>query len=237
LAASAVVWCIHRVWFPVVSAAVQQLPDRGALHAGQFDWTGNSPRMLAESRFLALTVDLQHEGEARSPAHLQVEFGRRDFRVLSLFGFVSGAYPQDWFIPLTRSELEPWWGAWAPALLGLAWLMVVAGLMLVWMLLAAVYCGAPWLVGFFANRDVTWSGSWRLAGASQMPGALLMTIAIALYGFGLLDPLRSLLVFALHVAVSWVYLLAAPFWLPRHPDAASARSNPFNDERPGPIRH
>ena len=125
-----------------------------------------------------------------------------------------------------RTELGPWWGAWAPAILAMVAGLVVAGLMVSWACLATVYFLPAWLVGFFANRDLSLRGSWRLAGAALMPGALFMCAAIFLYGWGALDLVRLAVAAAVHWVMGWVYLFASPFCLPRHP-AAAAKANPF----------
>ena len=75
LAAAAVVWFLDTAWFPTIRAAILQLPATGKISDGKLVWSGDNPVRLAESRFLALAVDLKHEGGARSPAHVQVEFG------------------------------------------------------------------------------------------------------------------------------------------------------------------
>ena len=94
LAAGTVVWFLQSCWFPTIGEAIRTLPAQGELRAGNLDWTGPSPTSLAEGRFLAIVVDLDHTGEARSPAQVQVEFGRTGFKVYSLFGCGRGAYPQ-----------------------------------------------------------------------------------------------------------------------------------------------
>jgi hypothetical protein len=234
LAAGAVVWFLHTAWFPIVSRAIRQLPPQGELHAGWLDWSGDSPQTLAENRFLALTIDLQHEGSARSPSHLQLEFGRRDLQVLSLFGSAKVTYPARRSVAANRPELEPWWGAWAPPLLALVALGVIAALMASWALLATVYCLPAWLMALFANRHLDWSGSWRLAGAALLPGALWMTAAIVLYGSGILDLVQWLIATAAHFVVGWVYLGLSPWWLPRHPDVLTSHPNPFNKSKAPP---
>ena len=117
LAAGTVVWFVQRAWFPTIGEAIRQLPPEGEIRSGRLDWRGPTPVCLAEGRFLALVVDLDHTGEARSPAQVQVEFGRADFKVYSLFGCLPGAYPRSWAVAFNRTELGPWWGAWAPAIL------------------------------------------------------------------------------------------------------------------------
>ena len=144
---------------------------------------------------------------------MQVEFGRTDWQVFSLLGYVQGAYPPGWAVAFNRTELGPWWGAWAPAILAIVAGLVVAGLMLSWACLATVYCLPAWLVGFFANRDLSLRGSWRLAGAALMPGALLLCAAIVLYGWGALDLVRLAVAGAVHLVMGWVYLIVSPLLL------------------------
>src|SRR5207244_1535387 len=124
------------------------------IRSAQLNWHGDSPQLLAEGTFLALSVDLEHSGAIRSPAHVHVEFGRRDILVHSLLGYVQVEYPREWIVAFNREELAPWWGAWRPALLALTALGVVLGLLLVWYVLAAVYVLPVWALVFFANRDL-----------------------------------------------------------------------------------
>jgi hypothetical protein len=227
LAAIAVVWFMRADWFPVVTQALSHVPEQGQVRAQYLDWAGPSPTTLAENRYLALTVDLKHEGQARSPAHLQVEFGRSDFRIISLFGFCDRAYPRHWRVAANRLELQAWWGAWTPPLLAIAAIGTIAALMVSWTMLATVYALVAWLIGFFADRDLSFGGSWRLAGAAQMPGALLMSGAALAYGLGVVELPGFLVATGAHVVVGWVYVLVGPRLLPRRTDSASVKENPF----------
>src|SRR5947209_1020015 len=87
VSAGTVVWFLNAAWFPTVTEAIRQLPASGEIRSGKLAWPGNSPQRLAEGHFLAFTVDLKHEGEERSPAHVEVEFGRADLKIFSLLGF------------------------------------------------------------------------------------------------------------------------------------------------------
>lgn len=229
LAAGAGVWFLRTAWFPAIGEAISRLPEQGEIRGGRLDWHGDSPVLLADGRFLAIAVDLDHEGQARSPAHLQVELGRRDFQVFSLLGFVRGSYPAGRSVAFNHADLAPWWGAWSPAILAIVGGLALAGLILSWMLLATLYFLPAWLVGFFGNRDLRLGASWRLAGASLMPGALFLTAAIILYGLGALDLVRLGLAAALHLVIGWVYVVASPMALPRHPAAAEMKKNPFTN--------
>lgn len=222
-----VAWFMNRDWFPVISQAVDALPDKGEIRRGQLYWSGPSPLRLADGRFLALVVDLRHEGEGRSPAHLLVEFGEKDFKVFSLFGYVESRYPTEWDYAFNREELKPTWGAWAPAVLAIAVLGVAAGLMVTWACLATIYCLPVWIIGFYANRSLGLGGSWRVAGAALLPGALFMSGAIVVYGLGGYDLVRLLVAVALHMAIGWGYCVAGTLAVPRCPGVPRLKDNPF----------
>ena len=227
LAASTTIWFVHARWFCVIGTAIKALPPRAEIRAGRLNWPGNSPLTLAENTYLAISVDLKHQGIARSPAHIQVEFGQSDFRVFSLFGSYRGDYPRGWVVAFNQPELEPWWGAWAPAILALLGGGVIGGLMVIWAILAFIYLPVAWLVGFFNDRQLSLAGSWRLAGASLMPGALLMNAGLWLYGFGLLDVIQLTAAAAVHLVVGWIYLAYSPLSVAVHPSAEKQKENPF----------
>ncbi|HEV2392417.1 MAG TPA: hypothetical protein VG146_08645 [Verrucomicrobiae bacterium] len=227
LAAGVVVWFVKTDWYPVIAEAIGQLPPQGQVRSSRLLWNADSPVSLAENRFLALTVDLNHTGEVRSPAHLQAEFGTSDIKLISLFGFLECPYPRGYVVPFNRTDLGAWWGAWGPILLAITAGAVVLWLFCSWSLLATAYCLPAWLLGFFANRDLTLAGSWRLAGAALMPGALWLIGAILLYGLGWLDLVRLMVAGAIHFVIGWIYLGFATFNAPRHPVATEPAGNPF----------
>src|ERR1041385_4729190 len=155
--AASVVWFLRDGWFPTVREAGTQLPDAGQIRSSELDWRGKWPRLLAEGTFLALSVDLDHSGAIRSPAHLYVEFGRRDVWFRSLLGYMTVKYPSNWTVALNRQEMTPWWGAWPPVLLAGVAAGVVAGLLVLWFALALVYALPVWALVFFVNRGF-WLG-------------------------------------------------------------------------------
>src|SRR3954469_13095559 len=61
LIASVVVWFLDTAWFPVIAKAAQDFPSRGEIRHGRFDWPQKTPVVLAHGRFLALTIDLDHD--------------------------------------------------------------------------------------------------------------------------------------------------------------------------------
>jgi hypothetical protein len=232
VAALAVASFFYNAFFPVVLTAIQNLPDNGQITSGQLTWTGDSFQNLAEGHFLAIDVDLDHSGQLRSTADVQVEFGRDSVRVFSLFGYADLYYPANDVIQFNRPQLEPLWGAYRAEILFFIALSAFIALPLNWWLLATVYFLPVWLVGFFTNRDLSVPGSWKLCGAALLPGALLMSAGILLYGMGFYGLIAFAFIFAAHFILGWLYLLfALPFFT--RTSSAPARGNPFERSKKG----
>ena len=227
LASATAVWSVSHAWLPVCEQAIRHMPPQGEIRFGKLDWHGEPAERLADSPWLAFSVDLTHSGQTRSPAHIQVEFGQSDVRMFSLFGFLQEGYSPGWRLAFNRVELEPWWGAWVPQLLAGTAAAVLAGLFLVWAILATLYSLPAWLIGFFANRQLSWSGSWRLSGAALMPGALLVTTAAFLYSLGFLDLIQFTAAVGIHFVIGWVYFVVGTLALPHHPGVSGPGKNPF----------
>lgn len=212
--------------FPTIGAAIQQLPAQGEIRSGNLDWRGDSPQMLAEGRFIAFDVDLDHSGQLHSTADAQIEFGRNSARVFSLLGYSEFYYPPDWIISFNQTDLAPLWGAWKPEVLAMATIAVIVALMLSWAILATVYFLPVWLICFFANRDLNFRQSWKLSGAALMPGALMLIAAVFLYAIGLVDLIQLGFAFGAHFVLGWIYLFISPLFVPRIPTPVPKR-NPF----------
>lgn len=227
LAAVAVVWLLCTTWFPTVRQAIRNLPEQGEIRSGKLNWHDNSPLLLAESHFLAFDVDTNHSGALRSPAQIQVEFGRDDVRFYSLAGYREWPYAPEWNFGFNRTELQPWWGAWEPPILWLALGGTLAWCFISWILLAIIYSIPAWLGAFFANRELDPWQTWKLAGAALMPGALLLTAGIVLYGFGVLDLVELTAVLVAHILAGWIYVISGVRAAPKLPARQSTEKNPF----------
>jgi hypothetical protein len=224
-AVAAVIWVLSHGIFPTVDAAINALPDTGEIRAGRLDWREDSPQQLAEGRIIALGVDLEHGGALRSPADFQFEFGRDSLCIFSLFGEAEIEYPPGYVIAANQRDARPAWDAWSPDILALTAIGTFFGLLLVWLLLATGYMLPVWLICFFANRDLNFSASWKLAGAALMPGAALMSLALVLYELGVFDLVQLCFAFGMHFIIGWIYLFVSPMFLNR---ALSAeKKNPF----------
>jgi hypothetical protein len=226
LAAISIVWFLDDNCFPIARAAIRNLPDAGTISSGKLDWRGESPKLLAEGKFLALDVDLEHSGQIHSTADVQIEFGAESVRVFSFLGYAGFFYPVDRFAPFNRAELEPLWGAWSAEILFFAAAATAIGLLLSWWILATIYFLPIRVFSFLVNRDLNFRASWKLSGAALMPGALLMTTGILLYDFGLLDLVSFSFVFTAHFVLGWIYLAVSLVFIPRI-STATPKGNPF----------
>jgi hypothetical protein len=225
-AAASIIWFFDDGCFPTISAAIKKLPANGEIRSGRLDWHGDSPQLLAEGRFLAFDVDLNHSGQIHSTADVQIEFGRDSIRLFSLLpGYSEIFYVPDRVAPFNRTELEPLWGAWAAEILFFAAAAAMIGLLVSWWLLATLYFLPAWLLGFYANRDLNFRASWKLSGAALLPGALALALAFLLYDFGLFDLVQLSFAFGLHFILGWIYLFVSPLFLKRI--SPTEKANPF----------
>jgi hypothetical protein len=68
--------------------------------------------------------------------------------------------------------------------------------------------------------------SLKLSCSALLPGALLMTAAIILYAWGLLNLVTFCFVFAAHFILHWLYLLFGLFFFPGA-STGTRKGNPF----------
>jgi len=232
--AVAVLMVLGRGWFPAVTDAVHALTDFGSVRGGRLAWPRAEAVVLAQNRFLGLAIDLEENGEAGQIADLQIEFTRERIKLVSLLGYASLPYPVEMEIELNRQVLDPWWNAWRPAFFFAGGLGAVACLFVSWGLLATLYAVPVRILAGLAGRAASTGKCWRVAAAAQLPGALWLGGAILLYAAERLSLAGLGLAFGLHFVIGWVYLIGAPFCLPRKDDAApAAGANPFTPAPPG----
>ena len=226
LTATSVVWFLDESCFPAIRAAIQNLPATGEIRSGKLDWNSDWPMSLAEGRFLAFDVDLDHSGLIHSTADVQIEYGRETVRVFSLLGYMEFSYPADQIISFNRMELEPLWGAWSVEILFIAAAATIIGLLLSWWILVTIYFLPVWFLGYLTDRDLNLFASWKMSGAALMPGALLMAAGIFFYSFGALNLVQFSFGFCAHLVLGWIYLSVSLLFLPRV-STPSSKGNPF----------
>lgn len=233
LVAVAVLWFFNDSCVPPIAKAIRSLSATGEIHSGELAWHGESPVLLAEERFLAFDIDLNHTRELSCTSDVQVEFGRDSIRFYSLAGYADAYYPYNppnVVIPVSREDLEPLWGAWLPEIRAILVGVVLFGLFLLWQVLATVYWVPVWLLSFLARRDLGFLASWRLCGAALIPGAILLALAFFLYDFGILDLVQFSFVVCGHLVLGWIYLFTSLLFLPRC-EAGTQKKNPFETEK------
>jgi hypothetical protein len=229
LVALALLWFFNDSCVPAVDQAIRHLAGSGEILSGELAWHGEAPVVLAEERFLALVIDLNHTGAFHCTSDVQVEFGRDSIRVFSLLGYADFYYPYNppnQTIPISREALEPLWGAWLPEIQGGLVVVVSAGLLVLWTALATIYWLPVWLVSYLAGRELGLLAAWRLAGASLLPCGLLLALGIFLFDFGVLDLVQISFVIGAHLLLGWIYLFVSLLFLPSH-GSQKTKKNPF----------
>lgn len=231
LVASSVTWLLKTGWFPVIAEAIDALPDQAAIRNQRLEWPARPTAPLAENSFLSIRVDLEDAFPSGRSADVQLLLGNTGLKTRSLLGFVAVPYPAGWTVSLGRSDARAWWDAWRLFLLIGAGLATIAALFLSWTALAFLYWLPARLVAFYLDRNQTAWGCWRLAGASLLPGAVIMSGAILLYSSRRLELVGVLLTWPLHILVGWVYVVYAPTRLPRLVGRTPPRGNPFRSAK------
>ena len=227
LAGIAVTTFLASAWFPTVSDAIQKLPDQGYIRGGQLVYTAESPRLLASSSWLSITVDLPQGQTYRTGSDVQAEFSSKSVRFISLAGYWDTPYPSGWIIAFNQPELGSWWNAWEPFLAAGAGLIFAVGLMGLWAFLALIYGIPAGVICRFVEHDIHWRAVWKLCCAGQLPGSLLMSFTLLLYSLRAIDLVQWLFVFVAHVVVGWVYIFLSTFFIPRTDRKRSRKPNPF----------
>src|SRR5258708_14738349 len=204
LTAGVVVWCMATAWVSTVREAIHHLPEQGAIRNGELTSPRTAREPLASGSYLTFILAADDRADWAASSGLRFEFHKRNLQVCSVFGCAVMDYPKDWKVEFNRRELEPWWGAWEPILLGITAVVVVLGLLIGWALRASVFCWVVRLIAFFNHRDLKLAGSWALAAATAMPGALLLTAGILLYGLGPVDLIHLLILAVLALVLGCV---------------------------------
>ena len=229
LCTASIVHFVHAAWLPVWQEAIPRLPAGAIIRDGYLYWPGPSGK-LAGNSFLALAANPHSEALPREPADLQAELTSAGVRIRSSLGYTPIPYPHGWLASLSPDEVGPYWGAWKPAFLLSLSLLSLLFLGLSWTALATLYAPLARLIAFYSDRDLTLAGAWRLACASLMPGALLLSFGLLLYTFREISPFFLGFIFGMHLLLGFGYALLAPFCLRPAPDTPSR--NPFGRSTP-----
>jgi len=222
IVAASVLWTARRTWAPVIDEAIARLPAGAEIRDGHLQ--AQLPMRLAENRFLSIQLEPRGDIAPRGSSDLQVTLSRSELQFSSLFGRSSIPYQPYWTLVLSRAEMDPWWNAWRPAVLGYLAGGTIVFLFASWIFLGFVNGLMVLVVAHMANRQVSLWSSWKVAVAALMPGALFLSFALVLYSLGSLNLPELIAAFALHFFVGWIFALLAVIWLPKPAD------NPFEPE-------
>jgi hypothetical protein len=210
------VWFLDRDYCPVVLQAIQKMPESAKLAAGRLQ--GVPDTLISESKLLAIAVTPESAADIGQGADVQFELRQTDFCIGSIFqpdwGLVFD-YGRGTSLKLGRSTLEPWWGAWQPVLLTGAGLGAVIFLFVSWVVLAAIYMAPAKFIAWFWDRNLSWIGAGRLCFAAMVPGALVMTFGVFLYGVHAIDLVELSFFWAAHLVMGWVYFAGGVWASPR----------------------
>jgi len=221
----ALVWFLRIAWVPVITDAIQHLPDAGFIRRGELTFGAESPVRLAGNTRLGVVVDIAGMRGAGQIADLEVTFEKDRLVFHGPLGEWSQPYDRNYIISLNRPELEPAWGAWRGPLLAMVAIATVLSVLMMWWGVGLLYLPLVKLIAFFADRGVTWRGAWRLSAAAPLPGACLVAMGLMLYAFGAIDLLRFGLLHLLHVLTGLVFAITSPSFLPKI--RATNGKNPF----------
>ncbi|MGD0410764.1 MAG: hypothetical protein ABSC18_03610 [Verrucomicrobiota bacterium] len=227
LFAADAVWFLGHCYAPVITEEIQKMPEGASLAGGQL---AGIQGVQSETKFLSIAVATGEDAELDQSADLQIVLRRDHVDVSSILSSALGSlqfgYGSQAALDLSRSHLEPWWGAWRPVVLVAAGLAVAVCLLLLWAALAWIYAPAAKLSAWFCDRQLTWPGAWRLACAALLPGAALLALGLVLYGLQMTDVFGLGYFGTVHLLVGWIYVLAAPAFAPRF-SSANINRNPF----------
>lgn len=226
LSAGIAVWFLQTVFFSTLRDSIQSLPDEGNLVLGELQIPIRSIVPMAENPWLAFSLDLDQSIVSSPRRDLELRWSRTALQLCTQFGQRQIPYPL-WNAPFNRVELTAGWDAWRPFVWALVALATFAGLMVTWVCLSTFYCAVPKIFAYFADRQLTFGGAWKMCAAGLLSGALLADAGMILFALGWIDLNRFLAVFTLHFLVPCVYIALSVLHLDLTSVRVEQKRNPF----------
>ena len=227
------VWAFHVAWARGLERAISNLPDEARIEDGRLHWPDDRPTILHQGPFLAVVVDPSGLREYGLATDITLSLEADRLGVRSLLGWFALRYPPTLDLSLARLDATGKVSAWrSPFYIGLG-LATAASLFAIWTGLSIVYGAVVWAAAAVLGRPIPFRVARRLAGASLLPGCLLMIAAMILYATRQVSLVGFLLTLPLHIVVGWVYCAGGWSRLqnPNSPPGDS-RENPFVSEQP-----
>ena len=212
------IWFVNSAWIPVIDESIEQMPQSGDISKGSLNWPiGASLHVEGPEGgepFIRLDVEPSGITNVIESVDLVLAFdSKRLFVGSSLgLGLIVLPYPWNFEIPFNKSDLKPWWGARSHLILLSLGLLVTIFLMLSWSFLGLFYM-LP--VKIFSVNRLSFKDSWKLASAAHLPGALLMSVGIFMYGIKQIELVGFAFLWLIHLILPWFYLFFSPFFAPK----------------------
>jgi len=211
-----------------ITTAVQNFPQKGEIKSGALYWETNGIFVLSGAKFLSISINATDEEDIADSSDIQLIIGKNHFRLRSIFGWLEIKYPLWFRLPLSYKEVFPIWDAYMPAIKVSVFISSIVVLLIVWTIISLIYSlFAKFLIRLF-NRIRKPGGAFKISGASLIPAALIMSIAILGYSLRYLDLLSLMIVFGCHFIISLCYLFLSIFHLEKVPVKTE---NPFSDSK------
>ncbi len=227
IVSGSVVWFLWRNYSPIITQGLEKMPPRAMVSGGRLQGISNA--QISENRFLAIAVAPGPAVDFGQSADLQIELRKSNLRLSSIFRSLLGsfefAYGPDEKLDLGPENLAPWWGAWRPVFLAGAGVGTGLLLLALWAGLASLYAAPAKFIAWLMDRKLSWGDAWRLGSAALMPGALLLSVSVVLYGWRVLDLVGFVSLVCAHFLTGWMYVAFSPGFAPRLFPAAT--QNPF----------
>ena len=216
--AAVFVWFINHAWIPVIDESIEKMPNKGEISLGSLNWpTGSSVHVQGPEGEPFMSLDIEPSGITNviESVDLVLAFdSQRLFLGSSLgFGLLVVPYPLNIEIPFNKTELKPWWGARSHLILFCFGFLVSIILILSWSFLGFLYM---FPVKIFSGNRLSFRGAWQLASAAHMPGAILMSFGILMYGLKQIELVHFAFLWLIHLIFPWFYLIFSPFFVPKH---------------------
>lgn len=222
-------WLFCGSYFPVVTSFVQALPESPAkISEGRLHWDDREGA-LAQSSKLAMVINTYGDARSGRESDITLELTEHQLKIHSFGYYTEIPYGNSVFF-LNRKQAIPWWQAWMGPVIFWVWFIAMFVQMLCWQVLSFLYMFPIKLISWILKRKRDWVACYSLAGAVQMPGALLLGLALLGYESDLYKLEGLLLAVAIHFFVAWFFLFTTPLFLP-----AGVKPKPFFSSNPLPT--
>ena len=233
------IWFVNSAWIPVIDEFIEEMPQSGDISKGSLNWPiGASLHVEGPEGgepFIRLDVEPSGITNVIESVDLVLAFDSKRLFVGSTLGLglIVLPYPWNLEIPFNKSDLKPWWGARSHLILLSLGLLVTIFLMLSWSFLGLFYM-LP--VKIFSVNRLSFKASWKLASAAHLPGALLMSVVIFMYGIKQIELVGFAFLWLIHLILPWFYLFFSPFFAPKSvKKVRKIKSNSKSDEIANPF--